>query len=80
MNDIPKTSKAAGYPSNDWQATAERLFDCSAKMERGIHEGLKKVRERAAEHTGPEYSDYTAGLNDALRIVESVLANKEINQ
>lgn len=34
MNDIPKTSEAAGTPSNDWEKTAERLFECSAKLER----------------------------------------------
>jgi hypothetical protein len=34
MNDTPRTNESAGTPSNDWEATAERLFDCSAKLER----------------------------------------------
>lgn len=34
MNDIPKTSEAAGVPSKDWEATAQRLFECSAALER----------------------------------------------
>ena len=45
------------------------------KMECNMRDALQKVRDRAAEHTEPEYSDYVAGLNDALRMVESALAN-----
>jgi hypothetical protein len=32
--DIPETQDAAGMPSCDWEETAVRLFDCSAKFER----------------------------------------------
>lgn len=34
--DTPRTSEAAGLPCNDWQKTAESLFDCSAKLEREL--------------------------------------------
>jgi hypothetical protein len=34
MSDTPKTSEAAGEPSHNWDATAERLFECSCALER----------------------------------------------
>lgn len=34
MTDTPKTSEAAGTLSNNWEATAERLFNCSQALER----------------------------------------------
>lgn len=36
MSDTPRTSEAAGMPSTDWEATAERLFKCSATLEREL--------------------------------------------
>jgi len=81
MKDIPQTSEAAGYPSNDWQATAERLFECSAKLERKnnryaevLHDGYAvyaSLTDDAKRYTTPE------NVSAALDAFKSALANGE---
>ena len=36
MSDTPRTDAACGVPSNDWEATANRLCECSMQLEREL--------------------------------------------
>ncbi len=79
MSDIPQTSEAAGYPSNDWQATAERLFECSAKLERqltGLRDAARYAESVFRAHN--ECRDHSLGMEKAVERLAAALANTKL--
>ncbi len=68
MNDTPRTNEAAGTPSNNWQATAERLFKCSAQLERENNQ-LRAALVFAANviESGRELRDLAQEMRDAAK-------------
>ena len=74
MNDIPKTSEAAGTPSNNCEATAERLFECSAKLERE-NARLRCAIQTAIDYANGRESEWGERAEGAFAVLYSALAN-----
>ena len=62
--DTPETHDAAGLPSRDWEETAARLFDCSAKFERecGTLRQKLEASERELKERGVDIQELTTAL------------------
>lgn len=80
MNDTPKTSEAAGTPSNNWEATAERLFECSQALERQnnryretLHDGYAVYSQLTDAEKKFTSADNVSAVLDAFKRV--LLAN-----
>lgn len=76
LSDAPETLEEARKLIDREEVKHRQVL---AKLS-SVRDALQKVRERAAEHEDPADSDYTAGLNDALLMVESALANAPVRQ
>ena len=66
----PRTDAAAGLPSNEWEETAQRLFEESIKIERELAREREKVRtlreacESICEEWGKNHdAPFCAGSN-----------------
>ena len=82
--DIPETQDAAGLPSRDWEETAARLFDCSAKFEREnarLREQLHSARY-LLEECGPRQLAEISGLPEGVVVsaMENILSNVRDHQ
>ena len=82
--DIPETQDAVAMPARDWEETAARLFDCSAKFEREnarLREQLYSARYILAECGASQLSEIS-GLPEGVVVsaLENILSNTHITQ
>jgi hypothetical protein len=75
--DIPETQDAAGIPSRDWEETAVRLFDCSAKFEREAT--IMKEAISFCLATLKSHHMTKPGISAIVRKVEDILADTSVS-